>query len=59
MEGYTTDVEEKMEDEEFLRRVGVSFDSLDSEKVIFIRIGYPMDSLGWDRDDLCGGIKTI
>jgi len=52
------DVEEKMEDEEFQEEWGVSFDSLDSEKSYFYTYWhYPMDSLGWDRDDLCEWYK--
>ncbi len=54
------DVIEKTQDEEWQEENGVSFDSLNNEKSYFISYWhYPMDSLGWDRDDLCEFYKDI
>jgi hypothetical protein len=54
------DVIEKMEDEEWQEENDVSFDGLNHEKDYFISYWhYPMDSLGWDRDDLCEFYKDL
>ena len=54
------EVVEKMEDEEWQEENGVTFDSLEQEKSYFKTYWhYPMDSLGWDRDQLCDYYKDI
>tara|TARA_R110000868_G_scaffold98_2_gene1017 strand:+ start:768 stop:1565 length:798 start_codon:yes stop_codon:yes gene_type:complete len=54
------DVIEKMEDVEWQEENGVSFDRLNNEKEYFMSYWhYPMDSLGWDRDDLCEFYKDM
>ena len=54
------EVIEKMEDEEWQEENGVTFDRLDQEKSYFMSYWhYPMDSLGWDRDQLCDYYKDI
>ncbi len=54
------DVIEKTQDEEWQEENGVSFDSLNREKDYFMSYWhYPMDSLGWDREDLCEFYKDI
>jgi hypothetical protein len=54
------EVSEKMEDEEWQEENGVSFDSLEREKSYFKSYWhYPLDSLGWDKDDLCEYYKDI
>ena len=51
---------EKMEDVEWQEENGVSFDRLNNEKEYFMSYWhYPMDSLGWDRDDLCEFYKDM
>ena len=54
------DVIEKMEDVEWQEENGVSFDQLNNEKEYFMSYWhYPVDSLGWDRDDLCEFYKDM
>jgi len=54
------EVIEKMEDEEWQEENGVTFDRLDQEKSYFMSYWhYPMDSLGWDRYQLCDYYKDI
>ena len=48
------EVEEKMEDEDFIEDNMVEFGSLDKEQMYFLSYWYyPMQSLGWARQDLC------
>jgi hypothetical protein len=54
------EVIEKMEDEEWQEENGVTFDSLEREKSYFKTYWhYPIDSLGWDRDQLCDYYRDI
>lgn len=54
------DVIEKTQDEEWQEENGVSFDSLNREKDYFMSYWhYPMDSLGWDGEELCEFYKEI
>lgn len=54
------DVIEKMDDEEWQEENGVSFDRLNDEKNYFFSYWhYPIDNLGWDREDLCQFYKDI
>lgn len=55
-----SEVIEKMEDEEWQEETGVTFDSLEREKSYFLSYWhYPLDSLGWDKDQLCDYYKDI
>ena len=59
-EDILPEVEEKMEDEEWQEENGVTFDGLDREKSYFYSYWhYPIDSLGWNRGDLCEYYKDI
>jgi hypothetical protein len=48
------EVEEKMEDDEFIENNMVEFESLDKEKLYFLSYWhYPLQSLGWTKESLC------
>lgn len=48
------EVEEKMEDEDFIENNMVEFESLDRERLYFLSYWhYPLQSLGWSKQDLC------
>lgn len=54
------EVIEKMEDEGWQEENGITFDSLEQEKSYFKTYWhYPIDSLGWDRDQLCDYYRDI
>lgn len=55
-----SEVEEKMGDEEWQEENGVTFDGLEREKSYFTTYWhYPIQSLGWDNDQLCEFYKDV
>ncbi len=55
-----SEVEEKMDDEEWQEENGVTFDGLEREESYFKTYWhYPIQSLGWDKYELCEFYKDV